>query len=99
MFFAPYWANIQATPWVLRVVTEGYALEFTSPPPRHTPRKITPLPGCPIKRQTLVNEVQALVAKKAIYPVHPPLGEGFWSGFFLTPKKSGEWCSILNLKP
>jgi hypothetical protein len=47
----------------------------------------------------LVDEVQALLAKEAIYPVHAPLGEGFWSGFFLTPKKSGDWRLILNLKP
>ena len=28
-----------------------------------------------------------------------PGREGFYSTFFLTMKKSGEWRSILNLKP
>jgi len=77
----------------------GYLLEFTTPPPRDCPVKQTPLPLDQSKRSVLLQEVDKLLTKKAIYKIYPPFLPGFWSTFFLAPKKTGDWRPILNLKP
>ena len=97
--YARVWRSIAPDAWVLHTVTHGYRIEFTSPPPSGQVLRRTPLPASPIKRRALLEEVAALIAKKAISPVFPPFIGGFWSTFFLAPKKTGDWRPILNLKP
>ncbi len=83
--------------WVLQTVTSGYQLEFTSPPPTSPRPLFTQLPLDKVKRQALLQEVEQLLVKKAVERVHPK-DIAFFSTFFLTTKKSGEWRPILNLK-
>ncbi len=97
--YAGRWTTISPAKWVLGVVTLGYSIEFTSPPPTHCLVRPTVLPQSMEQREALLNEVSELLAKGAIYPVFPPFREGFWSTFFLAPKKTGDWRPILNLKP
>jgi len=52
-----------------------------------------------VQRAALLEEVASLLQKQAIAPINPPYVEGFWSTFFLAPKKTGDWRPILNLKP
>ena len=83
--------------WVLQTVSTGYQLEFTSPPPTSSRPLLTPLPLDKDKRRALLLEVDQLLAKNAIERVSPR-EIAFYSTFFLTTKKSGEWRPILNLK-
>ena len=93
------WHIIQPDKWVQRVVSQGYLLEFTAPPPRDCPVRQTVLPIDKVKKSVLLEEVQKLLEKNAIYRIHPPYPPGFWSTFFLAPKRTGDWRPILNLKP
>jgi len=57
----------------------------------------TTMPADQSKRQALLQEVNHLLSKKAIEIVNPHK-IAFYSTFFLTTQKSGEWRPILNLK-
>ena len=97
--FAPEWEKVTSDRWVLAVIRHGYRLEFTaSPPSLGTPRETT-IPREPAKAWALRQEVKALAAKGAVSQLPSPAPDGFYSTFFLTTKKSGEWRPILNLKP
>ena len=96
--FADNWASLIVDSWVIQTVTFGYQIEFTGNPPIR-PVRVTPLPRKGPQREALLKEVLKLSDKKAIVPIFPPFQPGFWSTFFLAPKKSGDWRPILNLKP
>ena len=73
---------------------------YLSPPQRCRVR-VTPLPQEAKKKKALLKE---LVNKRAVVQIPGTCKslsrqEGFFSTFFLTPKKSGAWRPILNLKP
>ena len=97
-YYKNQWANIQAGHWVLTTISEGYKLEFTGEPHFNQIRS-TPLPSNPDQRRSLLEEVDKLLTKKAIFPIFPPYENGYWSTFFLAIKKTGDWRPILNLKP
>lgn len=98
--FTQAWPAIDPDHWVLMTVSEGYRIEFTSSPPTQLGVRKTPLPRDLSKRDLLLNEVSSLLEKNAISPLVPPYEEGgFWSTFFLAPKRTGDWRPILNLKP
>ena len=97
--FAAAWRSVTSDPWVLEVVSSGYCLEFTARPPPFRGVTRTPLPADPVQREALLQEIKSLVAKGAVVCHEGPGQEGFYSTFFLTTKKSGEWRPILNLKP
>ena len=99
LLYAKEWHTIKPDIWVESVVTKGYKIEFTATPPIRKMVYKTPLPINKVQRDTLLEEVKALLLKKAIYPIFPPFEEGFCSTFFLAPKKTGDWRPILNLKP
>ena len=84
--------------WVLKTIAEGYRLEFTARPPLFKGIRTTPIPSEPAKALALLAEVQALVGKGAVVRILD-LTQGFYSTFFLTTKKSGDWRPIINLKP
>lgn len=93
--FAQRWARVTSNAWVLETLRDGYCLEFREPPPPQHRIRITQRVGPEIRA-----EVDALLAKRAIEPV--PQGQevgGFFSTFFLTPKKTGGMRPILNVKP
>lgn len=95
--FSRSWELVTSDKWVLQTVSEGYRLEFTSSPPHHSKPIHTSLPADRAKRKALQQEVDQLLAKGAIEIVNPR-EIAFFSTFFLTTKKSGEWRPILNLK-
>ncbi len=80
-------------------MSRGYSIEFTAPPPSFQGIRRTPVPRDPPRRKALLQEIDTLLTKRAIVQLPNLAPSGFYSTFFLTPKKSGEWRPILNLKP
>ena len=99
LLFKAKWVSFCPDPWVVDVVSQGYRLEFTSPPPRGGGGRVTPVPSDPVKRQALEDELLALLRKGAATETTGQEGPLFLSSFFLATKKNGTWRPILNLKP
>ena len=98
--FLDEWHKITADRWVLEIIQMGYALEFTQAPPSNRGVKCTPVPKDLKAKKVLHKEIQSLLDKNVIVPV--PLsqrGQGFYSPFFVVPKKTEGYRPILNLKP
>ena len=98
-YFANIWESFCPDLWVVSVVTKGYHLEFTSPPPTGGGGRTTPTPTDPALRRILEEEMLALHRKGAISRTTGVEGPLFRSSFFLAPKKNGSWRPILNLRP
>jgi len=96
--FLVNWRKITQDPWVLSVVEVGFKPTFVDKPP---PVSVTPLlTRCDGEhRVQLLQAVTDLLAKKAVVRVwdyaHSP---GYYSPYFLCPKKDGTLRPILNLK-
>ena len=92
------WADTVGDPWAVATIRDGYKLQFRRRPPaaaqvRHTiitDRK---------KAAALDGELETLLEKSAIEPVaaHQE-GQGFYSTYFLVPKKTGDLRPILDLR-
>lgn len=96
-FFVHEWEKITQDQWVLSVIREGLKFEFMAKPPfsgiRHTNVNAQ-------NASILLLEVKKLLQKGAIEPVPPEnMKTGFYSTFFLVPKKTGDLRPIINLKP
>ena len=91
------WAKITNDSWVLKIIKEGYKLEFSGKIPQAGIKKTNvPAKDLPI----LLTEIDQLFGKNAIENV--PVKEknyGFYSTFFLVPKKTGDLRPVINLKP
>lgn len=95
--FVQFWGTFHTDAFVREVITQGHSIPFMGRPPRFQGLKRTPLRG---QSEVLLQEIQSLLAKDAIEEV--PLSQafsGFFSSYFLVPKKTGELRPILNLKP
>ncbi|MGL5156227.1 MAG: hypothetical protein ACRC9H_15100, partial [Aeromonas veronii] len=92
------WKNLaKVSQWVLQTVGEGYLIQFKS----RIPRFNGILPTVVDSEQALVmaKEVQALMQKEAIEKVPPHCREsGFYSRYFVVPKKDGGLRPILDLR-
>ena len=97
--FANIWESFCPDRWVVDVVSSGYRIEFTSPPPVHGGGRPTPTPSDPDRRAFLEGEIASLLQKGAIARTSGMEGPIFRSSFFLAPKKNGSWRPILNLRP
>ena len=97
--FVREWSAFCPDAWVVRVISEGYRLEFTTPPPRQEGVRVTPTPSDPAQRRILEAEILGLLQKGAVVKVDGSEGPLFRSTFFLVPKKGGTWRPILNLRP
>ena len=95
LLFVDAWRHITTDRWLLELLERGYSLDFQTPPPtsriRFTPRSADP-------GSQVVQEAYTLLEKRAVERVTNP-DEGFYSTFFLRPKKSGGLRPILNLRP
>lgn len=94
--FVHQWREITSDVWTLEVVGKGYRLEFIGSPPLNS-LYVTTSGGtnCPIKE-----EVKKLLLKGAVRTVSRREDmRGFYSHFFLRPKKTGGLRPILNLRP
>ena len=98
--FAARWDTFTQDQWVCRTVRHGFRIEFLERPPPPTGVRLTPVPRTPEAREALQNEIDALVHKGVVEHVpQEEAGEGFYSTFFVVPKKPEGLRPILNLKP
>ena len=83
--------------WVLHTVERGYAIQFGRPPPKFN--GVTPTVVGPQQALVMEQEVNTLLRKEAIEVV-PPLDResGFYSRYFIVPKKDGGLRLILDLR-
>ncbi len=83
--------------WVMGIIKRGYSLQFAQRPPRFSGVVSTSVQGK--NARVLRSEVMTLLEKGAIEMVSPALSEsGFYSYYFLVPKKDGGLRPILDLR-
>ena len=91
------WQAITKDKWVLRVVRDGYRLQFKSQLPP-TPHRVANLPVDAAGAAVLDYEVDQMLAKTAIHAVESSEDE-LVACFFARPKKQpGKWRPIVSLK-
>ncbi|KAL0150783.1 hypothetical protein M9458_053901 [Cirrhinus mrigala] len=87
--------NVSA--WVLRTVERGYRIQFGAPPPPFN--GVFPTVVSPEQGLVMEQEVATLLRKEAIEVVPPHDREsGFYSRYFIVPKKDGGLRPILDLR-
>ncbi len=98
--FREAWSKITTDRWMLEIVSNGYALPFSGPPPMAREPLETALPVTPLKREALWTEVQSLLDKGAVKEIFPgkQQGGGYYSHYFLASKRTGGFHPILNLR-
>ncbi len=83
--------------WVMGIIKRGYSLQFARRPLRFSGVVSTSVQGENV--HVLHSEVMTLLEKGAIEMVPPALSEsGFYSRYFLVPKKDGGLRPILDLR-
>ncbi|KAL0161520.1 hypothetical protein M9458_045245, partial [Cirrhinus mrigala] len=83
--------------WVMGIIKRGYSLQFARRPPRFS--GVVPTVVMSRDAHVLRSEVLILLEKGAIEVVHPAQSEsGFYSRYFLVPKKDGGLRPILDLR-
>ncbi len=83
--------------WLTRTIRLGYAILFTRRPPKFNGVLETSVAvrNAPVLRE----EIAVLLAKDAIEPVPPAeMRQGFYSPYFIVPKKGGGLRPILDLR-
>ncbi len=83
--------------WLTRTIRLGYAIQFTRRPPKFNGVLETSV----AVRNALVlrKEIAVLLAKDVIEPVPPAeMRQGFYSPYFIVPKKGGGLRPILDLR-
>ncbi|KAI2661461.1 ORF V: Enzymatic polyprotein [Labeo rohita] len=84
--------------WLIRTVRLGYAIQFARSPPGCRGVLFTSVHS-DTHAAVLRAEVAVLLAKDAIEPVPPAeMNSGFYSPYFIVPKKSGGLRPILDLR-
>ena len=96
LHFQTFWDTIDAKKWVKDIVSKGYQIPFKKFPCFNSVR-VTPIAGN--YKKVLLEEVQSLLQKHAIEEVLDQTQVGYYSMYFLVPKKTGDLRPILNLKP
>ncbi len=96
-----FWGAWLALPnpsrWLLHTIRLGYAIQFARRPPKYRGTHLTTVRAAdaPILRA----EIAVLLAKDAIEPVPPAdMRSGFYSPYFIVPKKGGVLRPILDLR-
>ncbi len=83
--------------WLTRTIRLGYAIQFARRPPKFNGVLETSVAvrNTPVLRE----EIAVLLAKDAIEPVPPAeMRQGFYSPYFIVPKKGGGLRPILDLR-
>lgn len=92
------WRTRTTDPWVLSTLTEGYSIQFSRRPPCFQGVIDTTM-GRPEKALILRGEIGTLLEKGAISAVNGSRQQGgFYSTYFLIPKKDGGLRPILDLR-
>lgn len=92
------WLALGADPWVTSTMTRGYRIQFMRKPPLTRIPTFTSVTD-PQHARVLREELSSLLEKRAIREVswdHPRTG--FYSRYFLVPKKDGGLRPILDLR-
>lgn len=97
--FASIWESFCPDRWVVSVVTTGYQLEFTVPPPmRAVGEQLQPQPirhyGSPGR-----GDAAPSLEGRCVQDHWREEGPLFRLSFFLALKKNGSWRPVLNLRP
>ena len=98
VYFLVEWKNLpNVSQWVLHTIERGYAIQFRSRPPRFS-GVLRTVVG-PEQSLVMEQEVTTLLQKGAIERVPPPSREsGYYSRYFIVPKKDGGLRPILDLR-
>jgi len=97
-FYWEVWETFHIDPWVVKTLKEGYWIEFSAQPPLTTLPVPSPISKDPAKATATYDQVNVLLKKGVIVRVKDISSQGFYSRFFVTPKKEkGKWRSILDL--
>ncbi len=83
--------------WLTRTIRLGYAIQFARRPPKFNGvlETLVAVRNAPVLRE----EIAVLLAKDAIEPVPPAeMRQGFYSPYFIVPKKGGGLRPILDLR-
>ncbi len=83
--------------WLVRTIRLGYAIQFVPRPPKFRGIHFTPVRSsdAPVLRE----EIEVLLAKDAVEPVPPAdIKAGFYSPYFIVPKKVNGLRPILDLR-
>ncbi len=84
--------------WLLNVIERGYTLQFRHRPPRFN--GVVQSLTSPRNAQALRQEIGCLLEKGAVERVPPhELESGFYSRYFVVPKRDGGLRPILDLRP
>ncbi len=84
--------------WLLSVIERGYTLQFRCRPPRFN--GVVQSLTSPRNAQALRQEIGCLLEKGAVERVPPnELESGFYSRYFVLPKRDGGLRPILDLRP
>ncbi|KAL0173816.1 hypothetical protein M9458_029784, partial [Cirrhinus mrigala] len=95
---AEAWQAIpRVSEWVMGIIKRGYSLQFARRPPRFS--GVVPTLVVSKDAHVLRSEVMILLEKGTMEVVHPAQSEsGFYSRYFLVPKKGGGLRPILDLR-
>ena len=88
------WRDQGAHPWVVSVLKEGYTLEFNGNPSLRT----TPQFGLNSRHPEVDSHILTMIQKGALEEVRDPTTPGFYSRIFLTPKRTGDLRTVIDLK-
>ncbi len=92
------WEKCTSDPWVLDIIKRGYRIQFRRRPPTFSGVHMTMVKD-PVQAQILANEITTLMQKKAIVRISTSKQlTGFYSKYFLVPKKDGGLRPILDLR-
>ena len=97
--FYERWKRLRGVPpWVLRTIEHGHEIRFSGIPPPPTGVIATEILA-EDKAQVLLTEISEMLSKNAIRVVERGAeGMGYYSPYFVIPKKTGGMRPILNLK-
>lgn len=92
------WEERVESPWVLNTVLRGYRLQFRRRPPPYRGIRVTTVSDRS-KKEVLRLEITSLLSKGAVRRLEPSEQlSGFYSTYFIVPKKDGGYRPILDLR-
>lgn len=93
-----HWEALNSDQWVISTLFEGYNIQFKCRPPKFNGVRKTVVSD-PVRSAALRKEILELLEKGAIEKVHSSNQfRGFYSIYFLVPKKDGGFRPILDLR-
>ncbi len=92
------WKALISDPWVLSTLSKGYGIQFRHQPSKFNGVRMTVV-NDPLRSLALRWEILVLLKKGAVEYVKSLIrSRGFYSTYFLIPKKGGSFHLILNLR-